>query len=1160
MNKEHSDDQITERLDNFFKENIFVEEDNKKLLLNTSENSKFLESHLEEFEKLNDNTCHESTSCENIHLPFNLKELKRQKLRQIISLLYQENEEISEFIFQRLISICIKSERIIDLLQIFLEKEKDNFISGLFTNTNICSFTDYEDCLFVVADYLTRHHSKFELIFNILQMSVQNSLYTFYPLFSLCLRKFAKLAKLDECMMLIKYMAYYQIEVSTCALNYLIENLCRHNRVEEAQSIFDNFLNYAPRNVFPGDILKLCKFSKLVMNSGINIITYGTLIKCLCRANLMELALYYYDVLKKDNLIKDEVIFNLLIDGCSKTQNIEQLKTIYYDMLSLSITPTIVTFNTIIDAYIRYKDLPASWKIFEDLLKNNIKPDNFTYSTLFRGIRHPSHREYLYKSFQILEDLKSNAEHMDIILVNVLLDSCISLKENQFIVQLFEKVKSGYFSSITPDIITFNTFIKGCAQMNLLEKAQEAYEHMFTVNNVRPNDVTFNTMIDVCVRSNRMPQVWGIIEKMKEHGIKPDNFTYSTIIKGLNKKTNLNIVENPNESHEEQFDFVSSNPTSCNINEKSPSELELAFKLFENVKKFSKPDEILYNCIMDACLRFDKIDKMMELYDEMMLEKIKPSSITCGIIIKAYGMKGNLNKALEVYEEMKREGIVISSITYGCLINACIKNDNLNMAFELYEELASKKIEMNIVLYTTLIKAYSKTKNLQKVLEIFNKMKRDKNNSPNNVTFNSVIDCCIKCDEIKLSEKIFEEMKISKIKPDIVTFSTLIKGCLKKAELNKAVEYLNIMQKFEIKPDEVLLNSMLDGCEKMRKYSKAVEIFNYIRSFNVEPSMMSFSIMMKIYGKLNDFLASKSLIEEVKKKNKNISLIIFTCYMKTCFSTSNHEEAISIYNQLTKFKLTPDSITYVTMLNGLIGASLKTNQTSFEINRLMIDIIKDSLSRNIMLNINCYSDVVKQLQTNKDDQESARQLLDLLKMNDIDIANSGTNSRYAKYNQSTPFKGNNISYLIDGYKHKSNNFNYSLNNKITKASKQEHGENSDLSSQLPQQQLDKFVISQEKVRNLNNMAGANTSNNYLSNQKINTDANKYQQRDNFSFKHISNDSKNFPQQKSNFNDFTFDRKGADLVAGNSIPSQDVFSSFRKGKDIKPGKNKKFNRF
>jgi len=40
-------------------------------------------------------------------------------------------------------------------------------------------------------------------------------------------------------------------------------------------------------------------------------------------------------------------------------------------------------------------------------------------------------------------------------------------------------------------------------------------------------------MIDVCVRSNRMETAWHLLSEMEQVGLKPDNFTYSTLIKGI---------------------------------------------------------------------------------------------------------------------------------------------------------------------------------------------------------------------------------------------------------------------------------------------------------------------------------------------------------------------------------------------------------------------------------------------------------------------------------------------------------------------------------------------------------------------------------------------------------------------------------------------------
>jgi pentatricopeptide repeat protein len=73
------------------------------------------------------------------------------------------------------------------------------------------------------------------------------------------------------------------------------------------------------------------------------------------------------------------------------------------------------------------------------------------------------------------------------------------------------------------------------------------------------------------------------------------------------------------------------------------------------------------------------------------------------------------------------------------------------------------QVTINTVIYTTLIKGFSKVHRLDKALEVFEVMKKrssvyeessgpDLANAkvedqarPNNVTYNSMIDCCIRC-------------------------------------------------------------------------------------------------------------------------------------------------------------------------------------------------------------------------------------------------------------------------------------------------------------------------------------------------------------------------------------------------------------------------------
>ncbi len=69
-------------------------------------------------------------------------------------------------------------------------------------------------------------------------------------------------------------------------------------------------------------------------------------------------------------------------------------------------------------------------------------------------------------------------------------------------------------------------------------------------------------------------------------------------------------------------------------------------------KRGLKPDEILYNSLLDGCSKSAQIDLAFDLYEQMLLEGIKPSTITFNSLIDACVRCNNLHKGWEILEEM----------------------------------------------------------------------------------------------------------------------------------------------------------------------------------------------------------------------------------------------------------------------------------------------------------------------------------------------------------------------------------------------------------------------------------------------------------------------------------------------------------------------------
>lgn len=122
---------------------------------------------------------------------------------------------------------------------------------------------------------------------------------------------------------------------------------------------------------------------------------------------------------------------------------------------------------------------------------------------------------------------------------------------------------------IFPADTFFNKLIDFASKKDKMNFSEAIYQTMLDLK-ITPTIVTYNTLISCYFKNGDTEKAWQIFDNIKNFPLKADNFTYTTMIKGVK------MNERPN--------------------------LELAFKLFEEYRKDNAADQIIYNCMLDVCI------------------------------------------------------------------------------------------------------------------------------------------------------------------------------------------------------------------------------------------------------------------------------------------------------------------------------------------------------------------------------------------------------------------------------------------------------------------------------------------------------------------------------------------------------------------------------
>ena len=308
-----------------------------------------------------------------------------------------------------------------------------------------------------------------------------------------------------------------------------------------------------------------------------------------------------------------------------------------------------------------------------------------------------------------------------------------------------------------------------------------------------------------------------------------------------------------------------------------------ALVIYEEAKRHHvKPTTFFYNVVISKLAKARKLDCALALFDEMRLFKIPANSITYGAIISASVRSGSEGQSRRLFGEM------LSSSSYQPRVGPfnnmmqfyVRQHPNRERVLEYFSELRRRHIKPSPHSYKLLMEAYTHIApyDMPMAHKLLSDMERCDRIHPQATHYATLIySYGILQRDVQSAERVFYEMKRSKVYPDEAVYQAMIDTLISNDSLEKAeVVYYEEMQKdtrLQKSGSPYIENLLIRGYGEKGLLEKAETIFNNMSDdkskyhFKVIREPSTFEAMIRAYLENSQIDKAKSILDKMVKRD-----------------------------------------------------------------------------------------------------------------------------------------------------------------------------------------------------------------------------------------------------------------------------------------------------
>ncbi|WOG83939.1 hypothetical protein DCAR_0103118 [Daucus carota subsp. sativus] len=418
-----------------------------------------------------------------------------------------------------------------------------------------------------------------------------------------------------------------------------------------------------------------------------------------------------------------------------------------------------------------------------------------------------------------------------------------------------------------PNLFCWNSMVYGYSKLYCIERAMNLFNLM-----PKRDSVSWSTMISILSQNKNSLETLNMFIDMWGQGFRPNSMTYASVLSAC---ANLYDVNWGAHLHarivrmEHNIDLY----VGCSLIDMygKCGYLRAARQVFDTL---TEKNVVAWTSLIGGLAQFGHQEEAVALFKQMREVPVSCDKFTLATVIGVCSSSKDISLGRQLHGDATKIGADICVTVGNALVTMYARCGDIGSASHAFDMMPVK----DIISWTAMVSAFSQIGKVEKAREYFNKMP-----DRNVVTWNSMLATYIQHGYFEDGLNLYNVMRQKGVKPDWITFASAISACGYSAVLKLGNQIIAVAKKSGFGIDVSVKNSSLTMYSRCGRIEEARKVFDSM----IVRDMVSWNSMMTGYA-----------------------------------HSGQGRKVIDIFESMLKMGITPDPISYVSILSGCSHSGL----------------------------------------------------------------------------------------------------------------------------------------------------------------------------------------------------------------------------------------------